>query len=327
MEYEQFLIKLSGASAFTKFRDENMDDYLDMQRQFEHKKCAYQDDDVDDDGDDSEIIFRVPVTFHQLHTDYNKEKLSDSIRHMASVLPDDIHFKKDKMIMKTKVFRGFFTNTIQGVIKTVKAMLSEVNEDVNTFICVGGFSDCKLLKDAIRDNLTGIRVIIPEEAVTSIMKGAIIYGRDQSVVSTRVSRYTYGLDWNEDFDPKIHNARKREETDDGPVCRDIFKTLILKGDHIPYNQPPVQIDAYCKSRYQTVIDFPFYRSDILQKPKYIDDIGCHPIVTMSVDIGESMSLDRCVKLRIYFGETELRAEAEDDRGRQCKVKFKLDELE
>jgi molecular chaperone DnaK (HSP70) len=239
-------------------------------------------------------------------------------------ISEDVEFKADKMRIKNTLFRSFFTETIDGILETVQDVLCKIPDNIDTIICVGGFSDCKLLKEGIRAKFPDKTVIIPPEAATSIMKGAVIFGRDQSVVNKRISRYTYGLDWNEDFDPVRHDREKREETDDGPVCRDIFKTLIVKGDEIPYNKPTQEIEAYVKSKYQTVIEFPFYRSEILENPVYIDEIGCHLIGTMSVDIGESRSLDSCVKLKVYFGATELKAEAKDESGKQYEVKFKLD---
>ncbi|XP_053390945.1 heat shock 70 kDa protein 12A-like, partial [Mercenaria mercenaria] len=319
MKYDQFLVKLSGGPAFSKFRDENMEDYLTMQRLFENKKCAFK-----DTSDDSKVNISIPESFRTLHEMHNQEKLTESVRQMA--ISDDVEFKADKMRIKTKLFRSFFTETIDGVLNTVECVLSKMYEKIDTLTCVGGFSDCQLLKDAFHAKFPDQTVIIPEEAVTSIMKGAIIFGRDQSVVNKRISRYTYGLDWNEDFDPDNHDPSKREETDNGHVCRDIFRKLIGKGDEVPYNKPTQEIEAFVKSKYQTVIDFPFYRSEIEENPKYIDAIGCHLIGTMRVNLGESKikSLDRYVKLKVYFGETELRAEAIDDTGKKYDVTINIE---
>ncbi|XP_053400873.1 heat shock 70 kDa protein 12A-like [Mercenaria mercenaria] len=244
-------------------------------------------------------------------------------------ISDDVEFKGDKIRIKTKLFRSFFTDTIDGILETVDGVLSKIPESIDTIICVGGFSGCQLLKDAFRAKFPDKTVIIPPEAVTSIMKGAIIFGRDQSVINKRISRHTYGLDWNEDFDTEIHDPNKREETDDGHVCRDIFRKLIGKGDQVPYDEPTQKIDAYVKSKYQNVIDFPFYRSEIKENPKYIDEIGCHLMGTMRVYLGESKvkSLDRCVKLKVYFGATELKAEAEDDTGKKYEVTINLEETQ
>ncbi|XP_060569786.1 heat shock 70 kDa protein 12A-like isoform X2 [Ruditapes philippinarum] len=316
-KYEQFLQRISGAPAFSKFRNKNMEDFLMMQRHFENKKCAFN-----DRGDNAKVTMLVSESFRSLHEQHNREKLTESVRQMT--ISEDVEFKADKMRIKSTLFRSFFTETIDGILETVQDVLCKIPDNIDTIICVGGFSDCQLLKESIRAKFPDKTVIIPPEASTTIMKGAVIFGRDQSVVNKRISRYTYGLDWNEEFDPARHDPEKREETDDGPVCRDIFKTLIVKGDEIPYNKPTQEIEAYVKSKYQTVIEFPFYRSEILNNPIYIDEIGCHLIGTMSVDIGESRSLDSCVKLKVYFGATELRAEAKDESGKQYEVKFKLD---
>lgn len=321
INFENFLISISGGPALSDFRN-NMEDFIMMQRQFEQKKCAFMYVD-----DDSMVMMRIPSSFCKSHKTHNHENLNESIRQMQC--SENVHFKSDKMRMKAKLFRDFFKEPIEGVLKTVTEVLSKIPDEIQTIICVGGFSDCSLLKSALHATFPKKTIIIPEEAVTAIMKGAIIFGRDQSIVNKRVSRLTYGLDWNEEFDPTVHDPAKREEVDDGHMCRDIFLKLIGKGEEIPYNKPTQQIEAYVKSRYQTVIDFPFYRSEIKDSPRYIDDIGCHLMGTLSVKLMENKhnSLDRCVKLKVYFGATELMAEAEDNSGNTYQVTFYLEETE
>ncbi|XP_053400667.1 heat shock 70 kDa protein 12A-like [Mercenaria mercenaria] len=202
-----------------------MEDYLTMQRLFENKICAFK-----DTGDDSKVTIPIPESFCKLHEKHNQEKLSESVRQMA--ISDDVEFKADKVRIKKKLFRSFFTEAIDGILNTVENVLSRIYLKIDTIIYVGEFSDCKLLKDAFRAKFPDKTLIIPENAVTSIMKGAIISVRDQSVVNKRISRYTFGLDWNEDFDPDNHDPSKREETDDGHVCRDIFRKSIGKGDEV-----------------------------------------------------------------------------------------------
>lgn len=317
MEFENFIVKLSGGQAFRSFKTEHVEDYLNLQRQFEHKKCAFEQKD-----EDAKVTIVVPESFRHIHKDHNSEDLSLSLKQMD--ISGLVEFKLDKMRIHQRLFIKFFKSTIDGVIDTLKNALKQIPCKIDTISCVGGFSDCGLLKETLRRAFPDKEVIIPPDAVTTVMKGAVIFGRDQSVVNTRISPYTYGLDWNEDFDECKHPTDKKQDTGDGYVCKDIFKILIKKGDPIQYDQSTQEIDAYPTFKYQHEMEFPFYRSEILDRPAFVTDIGCYLVGSMQVkitpgrhDIFESSY----VKLKVYFGQTQLRAEAKDDQGRVHQVTF------
>jgi hypothetical protein len=48
-------------------------------------------------------------------------------------------------------------------------------ESINTLVLVGGYSECEILKTTIRETFGDKRVIIPEEAVTAVVKGKTSY--------------------------------------------------------------------------------------------------------------------------------------------------------
>jgi activator of 2-hydroxyglutaryl-CoA dehydratase len=49
---------------------------------------------------------------------------------------------------------------------------------------VGGFSECELVQDAIRDKIgTSIKLIIPVEAGLAVLKGAVLFGHQPKSVS------------------------------------------------------------------------------------------------------------------------------------------------
>jgi activator of 2-hydroxyglutaryl-CoA dehydratase len=50
--------------------------------------------------------------------------------------------------------------------------------DLRTILMVGGFSECELVQDAIRDKIgTSIKLIIPEEVEEAVLKGAVLIGQ------------------------------------------------------------------------------------------------------------------------------------------------------
>ena len=125
-------------------------------------------------------------------------------------------------------------------------------------------------------------MFIPVDGSHSIFKGAVIYGHNPDIVSSRVCNFTYGIKMLTPFDPEIHSIDKRDTVDGELVCCDIFRKLYTKctideevkiGDirSIPvrctFQTPEMQ-----KSRY-SAMGVNFHVSDIAT-PFYITDEGC-----------------------------------------------------
>ncbi|KAK3576504.1 hypothetical protein CHS0354_034179 [Potamilus streckersoni] len=80
----------------------------------------------------------------------------------------------------------------------------------------------------IKNNLDRIKKILAKvpnlktllfvgEASTVVLRRAILYGRDPSVIKSRICKFTNGFDWSEEYNPMIHPRDKRIDTDDGAL--------------------------------------------------------------------------------------------------------------
>ena len=92
---------------------------------------------------------------------------------------------------------------------------------------VGGFSGADVLQNAVQKAFSDIDVFLPVDGSLSVLKGAVIYGHNPDVVSSRVCNFTYCLDLCENFDPEIHSLEKQYGVDGEVNCTDIFNTLPL----------------------------------------------------------------------------------------------------
>lgn len=316
LKFEGFLVSISGGEALESFKKNHVEDFLELQREFEQKKRAFE-----VAGNDKWITIKLPSTFQKLHKRTNSEDLARSVQQME--ISEDIKFTSDKMRLKYKIFSEFFSETIGKVIEIVERVLNKVPEDIPTLIFVGGFSDCNLLQNEISRKWVDKTILFPQDAVLAVMMGAVLFGRDESIVSARISRFTFGLDWNEDFVKGEHPEEKREETEDGYVCNDVFKKIITKGQLIPWDSQILVLEAYPKSRFQSEMQFPFYRSEISDSPKFVTDPGCYHMGTMTVPLkcDPRHVLDQSVKLKVFGGKTEIRAKAEDGIGNKYYMSF------
>ncbi|KAH3835083.1 heat shock 70 kDa protein 12A-like [Dreissena polymorpha] len=325
-KFEQALTALSGARALETFRRENMHDYTALMRAFELKKIAFP-------GTRSKVTMQLPITYLQCHQNENRDSLLDSIKEVAHTVFSQCSFqpKNNVISFPNDSFASLYDETIGLILDKVRTILEYLEKvkqhDIKTIFCVGGFADCKLLRKRFTDEF-GDRVIAPSEAITAIMKGAVMFGRDENIIEFRISRFTYGLDWSVDFDSKIHDPKRKEVTESGDVCKDIFYTIAEMGQRIPTDYATKKIESFVKASSQDRMEFPFYRTEKVQAPLYIDDPGCSLMGSMIVGLDDTAGgLDRYVTLEVYFGASELRAEATDNKGKKHTVAFNLDESE
>jgi hypothetical protein len=76
-----------------------------------------------------------------------------------------------------------FTPTIDSIITLMKNTLSNRStNDLSTILMVGGFSECPLIQDAVQAAFPGKRIIIPEDAGMSVLKGAVLFGHRPGLI-------------------------------------------------------------------------------------------------------------------------------------------------
>ena len=66
--------------------------------------------------------------------------------------------------------------------------------DVSIMFLVGGFAESPFLQQELRRSFgNSMRIIIPQDVALTILKGAVLFGLDPTVVTVRRSRLTYGI--------------------------------------------------------------------------------------------------------------------------------------
>ena len=314
---QDFIISLVGATVYEDFRQKCREDFIEWLNDVEGKKCSW-------DGKSS-VNLTLPGGLLEMHKKEHGEDLSQSIK--QSPHRSGITLQYNKLKMHKDVFEKLFKDTIESTVEHIKSVISKLStRKLDMILLVGGFSDCELMRKRIDEAFAEKvdSIIYPAaEAVLAVLKGSVLYGRDPSIIDTRICRYTYGLDWNEEFDHRKHPRAKREYTDDGAYCKDIFYKLIQKGDTLT-SASSKTIDAFPRYKSQERIEFPFYRSESSSVPKFVDEEGCFHLGTLSVELPpEDRTLDSCIKLKVMFGLTELTAEATNSTGRKCSSRFNL----
>ncbi|WAR14096.1 HS12A-like protein, partial [Mya arenaria] len=244
--YMKMLNELFGEKALTDLRKTEMNDYFDVTREFEHKKRSFDTDKT------KQIIVRISASLRDLAEKYSSESLEKRIASLK-VPENAISTRgKDKLKIDTTVVQSWFKRPIDLLIQHLKSLLAEPKiTSVRTVILVGGFGESPYVQERFRNELAGVRLIVPADAGLVVLKGAVRFGHNPSIVSSRIMKYTYGTEVYAIFDEKKHpdekkfwkngkTTQKNPEFTTDPGCELLGEVELENSTDIPFEQQDIE---------------------------------------------------------------------------------------
>ncbi|KAK3580556.1 hypothetical protein CHS0354_009513 [Potamilus streckersoni] len=316
--YRQFLISIVGNPVFQKFVNKHMDDYLDINREFEIKKRKIDPStDSNNSGTDhSNIVIRFPLALKEIFEKETGEDLEAAIK--QTTRSKQITLSRDKLKVDARIMKGFFEEATRNIVDHVKMLFSiPALRDVSEILLVGGFSESKMLQHAIQKEFIRKKIVVPHEAGMVVLKGAVVFGHDSGAISERIAKYTYGVSTRRDFIEGVHDERYKVVDDDGNVkCVNLFSKHVEIGQSIQYDEsfkggyhsPDTKATSFTVELYAT----------LKENPTYVTDAGCYKVGEMKVDVDTKVLYkDREFIISLSFGDTEIHVKAlEKSTGRE-----------
>ncbi|XP_008402345.2 heat shock 70 kDa protein 12A-like [Poecilia reticulata] len=137
-------------------------------------------------------------------------------------------------ISKEKL-RSFFDESLQGIVKSLDIILRR-GYRIGYILLVGGYADSQILQRRITEEYIGeCNVLCPFRPQEAILKGAVMFGRNPAVVTSRKSAFTYGLGIAQRFDVSKHRADQKYTNQDGEWCDDGFMKLAEINEDVGWN--------------------------------------------------------------------------------------------
>jgi len=292
-----------------------MAEYCELFRDFEMKKRKKS-------SLDERVILKVPA---ELNERFQAKQDKTIQNHLASSKYEkNIKCVKGKLILEPDVANTLFNNACVSAAYHLGLLFQDEKvKYVPTILMVGGFSECLMLQDAVKKALPGKQVVVPSEPGLVVLKGAVMFGHDPSVIQERRCRYTYGTGVAIAFREGVDPAGKKFVDGHGDVkCKDRFDIHVRMGEAVPSGTSTVTKTYTVLHTYQKQMNFDIFASD-KKDPYFVTDIGCIKIGEFLIDIPGS-GLDRSANLCLIFGDTEIHAEViEGQSGKKSKATFKL----
>lgn len=313
----EFLEKIFGGDVVRSFKEMHLFDFLELEREFEMVKRKVKID------DSTKVTIRIPPSFLELfrtiHDCDVKEALeTTSYRRRVTILGD-------KLRMESGILREMFGSIADDIIRQVNCLLTNKrNFEVKHIVMVGGLSESEFIQKSVQNAFPAINVMIPEDPELAVMKGAVLFGYNPSIISARVARFTYGTSSYVPFIEGRFPENKKILMDGRELCEDYFVKYVRVGDILPINTvigPKRYTPVRKKQKCANVQIFASTETE----PNFVTDADSQFIGLLTFQFHDSKGeLERPVLIKMIFGGTELAVEAtEENTGKTVIASFEF----
>lgn len=304
-EFEKLLCKIFGQDFIDQFKIKRPAAWVDLMIAFESRKRAAAPD------RSNPLNINLPFSF----IDYYKKFRGHSVEHaLRKSNVDFVKWSSQGMLrMSPDAMNALFKPTIDHIIQHLTELFDRPEvTDIKFLFLVGGFAESPLLQQAVQNMLQGrSRIIIPHDVGLTILKGAVLFGLDPSIIKVRRSPLTYGVGVLNRFVEGKHPPEKMLVKDGTRWCTDVFDTFISADQSVALGETVKRSYTPAKPSQQVIV-IHVYCSE-KESAIFISDPGVRKCGTLKLDVSgtESPAARREIQTLMQFGDTEIRAMAID----------------
>ena len=132
-------------------------------------------------GDDPDFLYEVDI----------KRNCPELLQYVSEEVKEEMEARDWIIDIDYYTIKEMFDPIIERILCLIRAQLFYGNCSV--IFLAGGFSQSKYLQERIKQEFQSIMVLVPKTPLAAISRGAAMYGSSLSVISSRVLKYTYGI--------------------------------------------------------------------------------------------------------------------------------------
>ncbi|XP_052819952.1 heat shock 70 kDa protein 12A-like [Mya arenaria] len=295
-KYMKMLCQLYGEKALNDLRTTGMSDYFDIARDFEHKKRSF------DTENTNHVVIRLTVSLREIADKHFKQSLEERIAALDIQENSIIPKGSDKLKVVGNVIQSWFKGPIDLLIQHIKSLLAEAKMGrVKTIILVGGFGESPYVQERMRNEIAGVRLIVPPDADMVVLKGAVRFGHNPATVSSRVMKYTYGTSMYRSFDEKKHPDDKKVLNNGEWLVPYCFKVYVRVNEDVGVDHQVTNAGTPVSKISLT----PVYRTAQVN-PDFTTDPRCELLGTIKLENSSDIPFEEQeLEDTFLFGDTEL----------------------
>ncbi|WAR14116.1 HS12B-like protein, partial [Mya arenaria] len=195
-----------------------------------------------------------------------------------------------KLQIDNSILLSAFENSVSKIVEHLNFLLGKTElERLDAVVMVGGFSDSKVVQEAIKDvleNYPNVDLIIPENSASAIVHG----------ISTSAP-----------FVEELHPLSHRVQRDGSNQCEDIFKVFVKKGEEVIPGQTTAthEFNPSPLTRENQTIEV--YKSEEDEPPKFVTE--CQKVGLVCFTVPDSDFDVTTVRVDMKFGGTQMTVSA------------------
>jgi len=308
LAFEKLLADIFGQDFMDHFRLLRPVGYVDLMIAFESRKRAAN------PFKKNPLNVALPFSFIDCYKKYKGSDVESAIRRYGN---NDLRWSSQGMfrIMPDAMYK-LFRPTLDKILEAVGEVLNKPNiKDIKYMFLVGGFAESPMLQHEIRSEFGHmLRIIIPQDVGLTILKGAVCFGLDPTVVHIRKSRLTYGVGVLNRYVKGKHPKSKKISKDGVDWCTDVFDRFVSTDQSVALGDSVLRSYTPAKAgQKQSIINIYSSEKDDV---RFITDKGVKKCGTLCLDLSDAqyqknLPKRREIQTRMIFGDTEIKVSALD----------------
>lgn len=303
-QFEMLLVDIFGEKFLFDFVQTYPISWLELISSFETKKRAF--------NPQKQIPTNISLPFAFI--DHLKKTTGKSIESVVRKFEaDGIKWTSQGMLrLQPSVMFSLFEPVVDEVVLHIQHLLNIPElSPIKYLFLVGGFAESPTLQEAIQKAFQHtLKVIIPQNVSLTILKGAVMFGQDPSLIHVRRSALTYGVGCLNPFIPGKHPPEKRVVKDGVEWCTGLFDTFVFADQAVSLGHTVTRSYTLAQENKQST-KITVYASE-KGSVQYVTDPGCEKVGEMRLEMPTAAE-GRCkeVRMTMMFGDTEISVEAVD----------------
>jgi hypothetical protein len=302
-QFEALLSDIFGEKFMAHFIHHKPISWVELMGHFEAKKRAFN------PQKNLPVNISLPFAF----IDYFQERTGQCIKAAVESYGDEgVQWSSQGMLrLQPSVMMTLFEPIVLSIVRHISELLliPELSRIEYLFL-VGGFSESPVLQEAIRNEFRNyLRVVIPQDVSLTILKGAVMFGLDPSLVHIRRSTLTYGVGCLHPFIPQKHPIEKRVMKGGREWCTDIFDTFVYADQPVSLGHAVIRsyTPATARSTSTTITLYACEKEFV----RFVTDPGVRKVAQLKLELPQLDSRCRELHMSMIFGNTEITVEAVD----------------
>ncbi|KAG2465429.1 HS12B protein, partial [Polypterus senegalus] len=309
LAFEEMLCKIFGKDFIDNFKAKRPAAWVDLMIAFEARKRTAA------PGRANSINISLPFSF----IDFYKTHCGQSVE--TALRKSNVNFVKwssqGMLRMTSEAMNELFQPTISKIVQHIAELMKKPEvSGVRFLFLVGGFAESPMLQSAIQSTFSRTcRIIIPQDVGLTILKGAVLFGLDPTIVRVRRCPLTYGVGVLNKFVEGKHPREKLLVKDGRDWCTDILDRFVTVDQSVALGEVVQRSYTPARSGQRKII-INIYCSptdDVV----YITDPCVRKCGNITLDLPEAKegSLPRKgrreIRASMQFGDTEIKVTAVD----------------